>query len=122
MVFDLEQKEKNINVKIGERIKYYREKSGLTQEKLADLLGMGPKNLSSVERGCVGVSITTLIKICKILSISSDQLLFEHTHENQIDFLCSRLQRLNPHDFADINDVISKLIATVIYEDEDTEL
>ena len=45
---------KDINISIGGNIKKAREKAGLTQERLSELIGIGPKSLSAVERGTVG--------------------------------------------------------------------
>ena len=70
------QERKEINIEIGQRIKEAREKAGLTQKRFSELIGLGPKSVSALERGTVGISLTTLKKICLVLSISSDQILF----------------------------------------------
>ena len=65
------QEKKQINIEIGARIKEEREKAGLTQERFSELIGLGPKSVSAFERGTVGISFTTLKKICQVLSVSS---------------------------------------------------
>ncbi len=66
---------KQLNILMGERIRVARESAGLTQENLADVIDVSPQYVSDLERGVVGTSIPTLIKICDCLSVSSDYLL-----------------------------------------------
>ncbi|MBQ7975761.1 MAG: helix-turn-helix transcriptional regulator, partial [Clostridia bacterium] len=67
---------KPINVIVGENIRYYREKSGYSREKLAELVGFSPQFLTDAENGFVGVSITSLKRICEVLGVSADNLLW----------------------------------------------
>lgn len=67
--------EKKLNVEIGLRIKQSRKCTGLTQEQLAEEIEVSTQYISDLERGVVGTSIPTLIKICECLSVSSDFLL-----------------------------------------------
>lgn len=101
---------KELDILIGGNIKRERIKAGYTQEKFSELIGMGTKSLSAVERGTVGVSLVTLMKICRILSISSNSLLFENTPKNDVQALTERLERLTPDQFAIASDVLCKLL------------
>ena len=83
------QERKEINIEIGQRIKEAREKAGLTQERFSELIGLGPKSVSALERGTVGISLTTLKKICLVLSISSDQILFGEREKNELSQLAA---------------------------------
>ena len=67
---------KQINIEIGEQIKAAREQAGLTQEQLAERIDVSVQFVSDLERGVVGISLTTLKKLCMTLGISSDQILF----------------------------------------------
>lgn len=81
------KEKKDINIEIGNRIKKAREAAGLTQDRFAELIGMGTKNVSAIERGAVGVSLSSLQKICQVLSISGDDILFEKkTRKRRADF------------------------------------
>ena len=71
------KKKKEINVLIGEQIRLYRDKSGMSRERLAELMGVTPRFVADVELGFVGVSLTSLKKICEILGISADRLLWK---------------------------------------------
>ena len=65
----------NYKREIGSRLKQTRKEKNLTQEKIAELLGISQKHYSEVERGITGLSIKHLIQISDILSVSLDYLL-----------------------------------------------
>ena len=45
------KEKKPINVEIGQNVKQIRESAGLTQESFAELIGLGEKHVSAIERG-----------------------------------------------------------------------
>lgn len=55
---------------IGERIKEARLKKNLTQEKLAEKLGISTAFLSRLERGSSQINLKRLIEICSILDVN----------------------------------------------------
>ena len=67
---------KESNIQMGERIKAARERAGLTQEQLAERIEVSPQYISDLERGVVGISLPTLKRLCLVLAISSDSILF----------------------------------------------
>ncbi len=99
----------DLDIRVGANIKRERERAGYTQDQFSELLGMGPKSLSAAERGVVGVSLTTLLKICQVLSISSDTLLQEKTRQNDVKHMAERLERLTPAQFAIAEEVLGSL-------------
>ena len=58
---------KDINITVGKNIRTYREQYGYTREKFAELLGVSAKFLYDCEVGSVGVSLSTLKRICEVL-------------------------------------------------------
>ena len=100
---------KEINILVGANIKREREKAGYTQERFSEMVGIGTKSLSAIERGTVGVSLTLLVRICNVLSISSNTLLFEDTPKNDVQGLTERLERLNPDQYEIARSIICKL-------------
>lgn len=103
------KKKKELNVDVGTHIRLAREASGLTQERFAELIPMASKNLSDVERGVVGISLSTLVRICNVLSVSSDTILFGKTGENNVDWITSRLKCLSPLQFQIASDMINAM-------------
>ncbi len=64
----------NIKKNFGKKVRELRLLSGLTQEELAEKIGISPKSLSQIELGGNFVSSDTLELICKTLDISPDIL------------------------------------------------
>ena len=60
----------------GERIRRARKAHRYTQAEVSEMIGMSSKNFSQLERGMTGISVSTLIALCKCLEVSSDYLLF----------------------------------------------
>lgn len=52
---------------------------GYTREQLSELCSLSPRFLANVELGDSAFSLDTLMTVCKILSCSSDELLFGNT-------------------------------------------
>lgn len=60
---------------IGQRIKDLRKKNGLTQEKLADYLGVTYKSVSKWECGVTLPDLAMIVPLTKVLHVSADELL-----------------------------------------------
>lgn len=103
---------KQINLTIGANIQKARVKAHMTQEQLSERIGIGATSLSAIERGAVGVSLTTLRNICGTLSVSSDVLLFgDDLPQNDVRDLADRLARLSPDQFEIVSEVFTQLLA-----------
>ena len=69
---------------IGRRVRAARKEKGLTQEQASERCDITPSFYGNIERGDKKMSVETLIKISRGLSVSTDQLLFgEVTDEEQ---------------------------------------
>ena len=60
--------------KLGQRIKELRQKTGMSQEDFALLIGMDRTYYSSVEQGKHNITINNLSKIAKGFNISLSEL------------------------------------------------
>ena len=60
---------------VGDRFKQYREQSGLTQETLAEKVGLSPNYISAIERGVNFPSLEKLILIINEIGATADQIL-----------------------------------------------
>ena len=85
---------KAVNVEIGMRIQRARERAGLTQDALAERVGLEPKSVSAIERGVVGISVPALRRVCEVLRVSADALLFGA--ESDARDMAAQLERLTP--------------------------
>lgn len=54
---------------IAEIVRYYRKQSGLSQQKLAVLAGIGKTALFDIEKGKETVQLNTLLKVFEVLNI-----------------------------------------------------
>ena len=77
---------------IGQRIRNYRTKKGLSQENLAELSGCHPTYIGQIERGEKNATIESIEKICVALDISLSSL-FEklggrEEEENSLPLAC----------------------------------
>lgn len=66
--------DKNYLVKFGQRIRELRQKTGLSQEKFALMIGMDRTYFSSVESGKRNISLLNINKIADGLEITVDKL------------------------------------------------
>ena len=70
-----------MNESIGNRISKFRKAKGLTQEALANLMGVSSQAVSKWETDASCPDITALPQLCRILGITADELLTGKTNE-----------------------------------------
>ena len=68
--------------KSEKELKQKEKKSGITQEKLSELIDVSPSYICEIERGGSISSLATISKISKSLDISLDYLVFGITKNN----------------------------------------
>lgn len=71
---------------IGIRIRRIRKEKGLTQQKLAELSGQEPSNISHIERGATKLSLQTIVNIANALEVTVDELLCDSLAADSISF------------------------------------
>lgn len=64
--------ENKLLLKIGQRIKTIRTKKGLTQEQVAEMVGISQKHLSRIEKGYHNPRFDMIISIAKALNVPTD--------------------------------------------------
>lgn len=106
---------KEININIGANIKRARESAGFTQEKFSEYIDVSVQYVSDLERGVVGTSIPTLMKICEILNVSSDYLLFNKTGSKSGTLLKSRLDSLSDAELALAEQGLNNILDAIHY-------
>lgn len=74
----------NIKILLGKRIKELRKNKKLTQEQVAEFIGIEPASISNIENGKYYPTAENLEKIIKILGTTPKELFdFEHHNENE---------------------------------------
>ena len=82
---------------IGSRIKAAREKKGLTQESLSEIVDLSPMHMSVIERGIKPTKLDTFVRIANALDVSADELLqdvVDHSTESITVDLFDMIQEL----------------------------
>ena len=104
---------KEVNIQIGEQIKAAREEAGQTQEQLAEAIEVSPQYISDLERGVVGISVSTLKRLCVCLAISSDRILFDWQAEGYALAIGERCKGLSNRQFRQVLEILDRLIKLV---------
>ena len=107
------REKKEINIRIGEQVKRVREQAGWTQEQLAEQVDVSPQYVSDLERGVVGLSVATLKRLCEVLSISCDRILFPQREENDVTDLMERCARLPRAQCEIVSDIVNRYLAGI---------
>lgn len=85
-----------VKTQIGLRLREKREQAGYTREKLGELCSLSPRFIANIELGDSTFSLDSLITVCRVLSCSSDYLLFGDTIDSDAwAGSVSKLQQLN---------------------------
>lgn len=63
--------------KIGQRIRKYRKAHGLSQEQLAERVGISVTHMSHIETGNTKLSLPVLVELAQTLEVQTDDLLRE---------------------------------------------
>jgi len=99
---------------IGKRIQKYREAAGLSQEQLAEIIGVSTNFISCIERGARQPSLDNFIKILNALKISSDLILadvLENPQKEQTSTYLGRIEELPPKDRQRILAVLETMLS-----------
>ena len=92
------------------RIRKARENMGYTRERFAEKLDVSVSYLAELERGRTGISVKMLIKVCNVLGLSADYVLFGT--ERDMDALrADNIRRIDDKYIPLLDSVIGELLA-----------
>lgn len=92
------------------RIRKAREDLGHTREKFAEKLDVSVSYLAELERGRTGISVKMLIKVCNVLGLSADYVLFGADRQDDALRL-DAIHRINEKYLPLLDKVIAELLA-----------
>ena len=103
---------------VGAKIKYLRQKRGLSQEALALSCDMNPAFLGHVERGMRSPTLNTLQRICDGLGITLTELLLTEPDATAASTGCAaaiqqvtdRMRQLTPAQAAHIANMVEQAV------------
>lgn len=100
---------------IGRRLREKREEAGYTREKLGELCSLSPRFIANIEFGDSTFSLDSLMTVCRVLSCSSDYILFgDSVDSGAWADTTARMRQLDPKYQEPINKVLQGLIETII--------
>ncbi|MCQ2790194.1 MAG: helix-turn-helix domain-containing protein [bacterium] len=67
-------------IEIGQRIRKYRKQQNLSQEELAEKIGISTTHMSHIETGSTKLSLPVLVDLAKNLNVKTDWLLFDESY------------------------------------------
>lgn len=82
--------------KIGSRISARRRALGLTQEQVAERMDVSIQMISNLELGKKAIRPENLVKVCTVLDISADYLLFGHNSWRENAEIAQKIRCLSP--------------------------
>lgn len=103
-------------VAIGSRLREARNMVKLTQEQLAEKVGIGTTYISDIERGAKFPSLSLFIKIVDALGVSSDYILrgeIEAGKNCVYDDITRKLDSLSPKQRLAVAELIDTYIKTL---------
>ncbi len=83
---------------IGNKLLAVRKKTGMTQTEVAEVAGLSSRTYADIERGTVNMRVETILRICKALHITPDEVLTHSDPEitTQQEDILARLNTCNP--------------------------
>jgi len=73
-----------IHKQFGQNISNRRREKNMSQQELAEAIGLSVNQLSSIETGKSGTRIEVIAKLCTVLDITPDYLLLGCLHSNNV--------------------------------------
>ena len=68
---------------LGQRIRAARLSAGMSQEQLAEMVGLTSQHISHTEVASTKISLPALVKVANALNTSIDKLLFDSIHDSK---------------------------------------
>ena len=104
-----------VKAQIGRRLREKREKAGYICEQLGELCSLSPRFIANIEFGDSTFSLDSLMTVCRVLSCSSDYLLFGSSVDGDAwTETMSKLQQIDVKYQPSVDKVLQGLIETII--------
>lgn len=101
----------NKKIFLGRRIKELRKRKGISQEKLAELIGIEPPSVCNIENGKNYPTLQNLEKITTVLGVTyTDVFNFDqHQDPDDLIFEINNMMKNNPEKIKDFYKIIKAL-------------
>lgn len=102
-------REESLLKQMGQRILARRKALGLTQDDLAERIGVTPPMISNLEQGKKAIRPDNLAKVCKALGLSADFVLYGGDTHSYVDVVIEKLMHLSDDELQIVSDMIDAL-------------
>lgn len=92
------------------RIRKAREDMGYTREQFAEKLDVSVSYLAELERGRTGISVKMLVKVCNVLGLSADYVLFG-SERTEDEMRLDAIHRINGKYLPLLDNMIEQLLS-----------
>lgn len=106
---------------IGQKIRKFRKACNLSQECLADKVGISTTHMSHIETGDTKLSLPVFVKIAQVLSVQTDELLYDFPEANKTTLTNEIINVLNSCTVQELYILKDIIIATKISLDKHTK-
>lgn len=96
---------------VGKRLYERRKQLHMTQEELAERVGITAQTISTAELGKKAMRADTIIRVCGTLDISADYLLFGYVSTQDLSILSQKVSQLTPEQYRHLEDAIDSFVA-----------
>lgn len=96
---------------VGKRLYERRKQLRMTQEELAERVGITAQTISTAELGKKAMRADTIIRVCGALDISADYLLFGYVSTQDLSILSQKVSQLTPEQYRHLEDAIDSFVA-----------
>lgn len=106
---------------MGKRLLLRRRQFGLSQEELAERVGVTSQMISSAERGKKAMRPENIIRICKALDMSTDYFLTGKVSSTDTHVLAARLAALSPRQYVCLENIVDNFLSALCAEEKTEE-
>lgn len=103
---------------IGQRIRKYRKASNLSQEQLAEKVGISVTHMSHIETGNTKLSLPVLVNIANTLSVQTDAIIYENPQINKTTIKQELSELIDSCSVNELNVIIDVIKSTKISLDK----
>ena len=101
---------------IGQRIRKYRKAYNISQEQLAEAIGISVTHMSHIETGNTKLSLPVLVAIAQTLNVQTDELIYgtsQIAKTSLIEEIANIIDSCSVHDMYILLDTIKALKASL---------
>lgn len=107
---------------LGKRIRDARKKKRLTQQQVAEKIGVEPSHISNVERGITKPSLKAVVDIAEVLGVTVDSLVYDSLSQERnhyLDSLEAVVKKATPKQLRVITAMSEEMLRTLNTEYEE---